>query len=433
MARQKLRIKPLAYLYDLSQAPYNASPLTAQWPSMNVMISSNRVERRWDHEVFRTFDSTDTIQAIPIFRTNLGTTYVLALTETDLVKIMGGTGETYQYLTQTWATGSVSNVVTTAVTGATEDCQWFDTSGVASGDKFIMGDDHSAAIEPDTNWATVASVESNTGITLSAAYTGTDTSGAYKLRKVYSVPSGERWQYASVNGKFCFVNGNVYGQYWNGTDTYATDINKTYCNQVRYCVSFANRLVTADMYYADDSARNPWLLRWSKEGDPTDWTDSTAGFNEFIDTEEPITGLGVSGSNLIVFKKTSYYMGYRTGEASSPITFPGNKRGIGLYAPYSLVHIAGTVAWAGLSDFYFLNGDEAEPIGGPIRKKFFDLVADDELELVFGINNARYNEILWVANTSVGQYVFSYNWKEKAWTTYQFDTAMTGLGGWTGA
>ena len=426
--RKKLRIKPLAYLYDLSQAPLNASPLTAQWPSMNVRVSSNRIERRWDHEVYRTLGSTEVIQAVPIFRTNTGTQYTLILTETDLAKVMGGTSETYQYLTQTWTAGSVSDVTTTAVTGASADCQWYDTSGIAAGDKFIVNSDHTTAGEPDASWATIASVESNTGMTLTAAYTGSGT-GAYKVRKVYSVPSNERWQYASVNGKFCFVNGNVYGQYWNGTDTYATDINTTYCNQVRYCVSYANRLVTADMYDPDLSARNPWRLRWSKEGDPTDWTDSTAGYTDFMDTEEPITGLGVSGSNLIVFKKTSYHVGYRTGEATSPLTFPSQKKGIGLYAPYSLVHVAGTVAWLGLTDFYYLNGDTAEPIGGPIREKFFNLVADDELESVFGINNPRYSEVLWVANTSAGQYVFVFNWAERAWYSYQFDSNITGLGG----
>ncbi len=224
------------------------------------------------------------------------------------------------------------------------------------------------------------------------------------------------------------MNGTVYGQYWNGTDTYSTNINTTYCNQVRYCIAYANRLVTADMYDSDAAARNPWLVRWSKEGDPTDWTDSTAGFSEFIDSEEPIMGLGVSGSYLVVFKKNSYYLGYRTGEPSSPIAFPTSIKGIGLCAPYSLVHAGGQVAWMGLNDFYCLNGDVAEPIGGPIRKKFFDLVADDEMESVFGVNNSRFNEILWVANTDSGQVVVSYNWKEKSWGHPTFASNITGLG-----
>jgi len=392
---------------------------------MNVMVSSNRIERRWDHAVFRTFANGDTIQSIAIFRTNLGVQYVLALTETDIVKLMGETSETYQYLTDTYTTGAVTDITGAVVTGNVW-CQW-SASGLAAGDKFIMDADHSAAIEPDTSWATISSIDSDTQITLTASYTG--AAGSYKARKIHSVPSGERWQYASVNGKFCFVNGNVYGQYWNGTDTYATNINTTYCNQARYCVSYANRLVIADMYDGDTAARNPWKVRWSAEGDPTDWTDVTSGFNDFIDSEEPITGLGVVGTNIIVFKKTSYYLGNRTGEATSPISFSGGgKRGIGLYAPYSLVHVAGTVAWMGLTDFYYMNGDTAESIGGPIRKKFFELVADDELKSVFGVNNGRYNEVLWVANTSGGQYTFSYNWVEKSWGPYQFSSNLTALG-----
>lgn len=426
MARKTIRLKPLANIYHLEQAGMNASPLTANWPSMNVMVSSNRIERRWDQELYRTFASGDVIQAIPPYRTNTGTQYTLVLTETDLVKLMGGSGETYQYLTDTYTTGAVTGITGAVITG-NASCLW-NSSGLAAGDKFIVNADHSTAIEPDVNWGTILTVDSDTQITLAASYTGGTTSGSYKARKVHSVPVGERWQFASVNGKFCYVNGNVYGQYWDGTSTYSTNINTTYCNQARYCAAYANRLVIADVYHPDDSARNPWLVRWSKEGDPTDWTDSTAGFNEFIDSEEPITGLGVAGTNLVVFKKNSYYLGYRTGESTSPLSFPSHMKGIGLYAPASIVSVAGTVAWMGLSDFYFLNGDTAESIGGPVRKKFFDMVADDELESVFGINNSRYNEVLWVANTDAGQYAFVYNWVDKAWSTYNFSSNLTGLG-----
>ena len=84
----------------------------------------------------------------------------------------------------------------------------------------------------------------------------------------------------------------------------------------------------------------------------------------------------------------------------------------------------------GIDDFYWLNGDMAEPIGGPIRKKFFELVADDELEAVFGANHARFNEVVWTANTSEGQYTFAFNWKEKSWTTHQLSNNVTGWGGW---
>jgi hypothetical protein len=76
-----------------------------------------------------------------------------------------------------------------------------------------------------------------------------------------------------------------------------------------------------------------------------------------------------------------------------------------------------------------MNGTTAVAIGGPIRRKFFSLVADDDLEKVFGINNYRYNEILWVAQTSEGQKVFSWNYKENSWSVYEFTGSLSGLGG----
>jgi hypothetical protein len=306
---------------------------------------------------------------------------------------------------------------------------------LAPGDKFVVDGDISPAIEPNSDWATIASITDDTHLILTGHYAGEHGALAtvdYRTRKIYGyidgTPGGERWQYASVAGKFCFGNGYDQMQVWTGTGC-ATDLNTTYCNQVRYCVEYANRLIIADAYDTDSAKRNPWRLRWSKEGDPTDWTDSTAGYVDLMDTQEPIMGLGVYKDNLIVFKQTSFYIGLRTGQATSAIGLPGQNKGIGLYAPYSIVHVAGSVAWMGIDDFYFFNGSDAESIGDPIRKKFFDLVSDDEAKRVFGINNFRYNEVLWVANTSSGQYVFAYDWKEKSWTTYKLSSNLTALGG----
>jgi len=436
--RKQFRLRPLAHIYDLSQAPLNSNPLAGQWPCLNVMVSSNRITRRWDHEISRTFDDTETISEIPTFRTYDGTQYILALTGGDAAKVTGSTAsDTYEYITKAYTTGHITNITAdtpSVVTGS--GTNWL-TSGLAAGDKFIVDGDFTttAAMEPCANWATIASIGSDTALTLTGHYAGTHGSLAtvdYRTRMIYGnvdgTPGGNRWQYASVAGKFCFGNGYDQMQVWTGTG-YSTDLNTTYCNQVRYCVPYANRLVTADSYDTDLAKRNPWRLRWSKEGDPTNWTDDTSGFNDFIDTEEPIMGLGVAGENLIVFKNTSYYLGLRTGQATSAIGFPSQKKGIGLYAPYSIVHAAGSVAWMGIDDFYFFNGSEAEPVGDPIRKKFFDLVSDDEAKAVFGINNIRYNEVLWVANTSSGQYIFAYDWKEKVWSTSKFSSNLTALGG----
>ena len=224
-------------------------------------------------------------------------------------------------------------------------------------------------------------------------------------------------------------------QYWDGTDpesagNFADDLDATNASQARYCLSYTNRLILADIYDNDTSARNPWRLRTSANGDPSDFTDSTAVDIDFVENQEPICGLGISGGQLIVYKKAMYYVGYPTGTAEDPLTFPKAMPGIGLYAPYSLVQCLGVSAWMGIDDFYMLNGDTATSIGASIRHHFFSIMSDDQKARVLGFNAPKYNEIIWVAETSEGPVNLAWNYKENAWFMYTFDEALTSLGGY---
>lgn len=431
--RKIYTVNPISTGLALDSPPYDAPSGALQWASQNVRQNMNRIERRWDTTTFRTFDSGDIIYGSPLFKKTDGTYTLLTLTGTDLCNIRLGSGETYSYLTDTYKTGTISSISGDTVNGS--GTGW-STSGLNAGDKFVLTDDLSAKAEPQSNWATIESIDSDTKITLTSSYAGTHTSGTYRGRKIYSVPGGERWQYASVNGKFCFTNGNVNVQYWDGTDpesggNFATDANSTKAVQARYCVSYVNRLCLADIYDDDISARNMWILRTSKQSDPTNYTDSTAVDYYFAETQEPITGVGIAGGQIVVFKKTMFYVGYPTGTATDPLTFPKPMPGIGLFAPYSLVNFMGTCAFMGADDFYMLNGDSAVSIGSQIRHKFFSIISTDQAVRVFGLNAPKYNEILWVADTSEGQITLAYNWKSSAWFMYNgFPKNLTGLGGY---
>ena len=429
--RRLFAVRPLAHVLELNDAPLNAYPKGAQWPSKNVDVRANRIVRRWDHYVDRTLGEDEVILQVPIFRNNLGTNTVLILTETDLIKREAAPG-TYTYLTPVFAGGSITDITDDEVTGS------FDGSGIEPGDKFILDDDYDADAEPNADWATVESV-TTTKITLTANYTG--TTGAFSpakaatVRLVYSVPAGERWAWAVVAGKFCFSNGNVDVQVWTGTGK-ATALNSTYAKQARRLIAYDDRLWMAD--HLVSGQRNPWMLSWSKIGDPSDWTDSTAGYKEFVDTEEPITGLGVAGGMFIVYKKTMYHIGRRTGVATAPIAFQQDRRGRGLFAPASLVHATGTNYFMGVDDFYRLNGDVAESIGESVRDRFFQLATDMELERVHGMVNLRFNQVAWaVQDTDGAQWVFIYNYMERSsdssvpgsWSVYTFDKEVTGFGG----
>ncbi len=418
-------IRPLEHALDLSRTTINSSYLGAGWPTRNVMVDQNRVKRRWAYTLLRSGSPNAVMYGAYAFKYGSSEASLL-LTDTDLLKIQTGASETFSYLTDTYTTGDVSNITGAVVTG--HETVW--STNAAAGDKFILDADHSANIEPDAQWATILTVDSNTQLTLTATYGG--TTGAFtphktcKVRRVFSAPpTGERIQVAAVDEKFCFTHRNINVQKYTGTG-YTSDLNTTSATNAKYCISFANRLWLADMIVT--ATRMPWRVMWSKEGDPTDWTDTTAGAADFIGTDDRIQGFGIVGSSLFVYKDNGYHIGERTGESTSPVLFPIEKRGIGVKAPYSIVHFNGTNAFLGRDDFYAINGDTAESIGERIRYKFFDLVAEAELPNVWGVHDIFHRELQWYANTSEGQIAFVWNYNTREWTTYDFSNYVTCFG-----
>ena len=256
----------------------------------------------------------------------------------------------------------------------------------------------------------------------------------YKIRKVYSVPANERWSWCILGDKFIFTNGNTDVQYWTDTLTYAAALNSTYAKQARYCTEFANRLFIADIYNESTADRDPYMVRWSKESDPTDYTDSTAGAWWALDTEDYIRGLSRCGSNLILYKDETILVGARTGVATSPVSFTTTIKGIGLVAPWSLLEVAGTNFWLGRDDFYYFDGYQPRPLGGgkeaKIRFKFFDILSPTKATQVWGTVDTLRHQAKWMADTTVGRYEFVFDYKTQEWTAnrYYHDMVAAGKG-----
>jgi len=242
----------------------------------------------------------------------------------------------------------------------------------------------------------------------------------------YTVPTGERWTWCIIDDKFIFTNGNTNVQVSSAGGT-ATDLSSD-IKKAKYCMPYANRLFVA--YYG--ATLDPLGIAWSKEGDPTDWTDSTAGAGILVESKDFITGLGVVGASLVIYKTDSIAFGHRTGDAVTPISLPHTRerRGIGCIAPYSIIDFMGTNAFIGRNDFYAIEGDHPVAIGGKMRDKFFDIVNLDDIEEVYGWENNITNELCWTANTDEGRLIFAWDYKLKEWSVYDFaaDFVMAGKG-----
>lgn len=403
--------------------PSSYSPLI-----LNGKIDKSSFQKRWGYTIDRTLDQA--VHAIVLFTLTTGTRYTLYLTETDLCKKETATGKTYSYLTPTYTGGSIASMSgpKTVITGG--GTSW--ATNVAAGDKFIMNTDHTSDAEPDTDWATIQSVDSDTQITLTSAYTGATTSGNYKIRKVYSVPEDERWTWCIVKDKFCFTNGNVNVQYWDGAASTASSLDSTNAVKARYCMEYGNRLMLGDVYVS--GIRQPLTIQWSMEDTPTNWTDPTAGQLDLFETDDFLTGMGRVGPNMILYKSQSTWVYGRTGDAFNPFQKVLDRRGIGCIAPYSIVDYWGTNYFLGQDDFYFMNSDFPNKVGDNpdrhslIMHKFFEDVSTTERKRVWGMVNQEANEISWFANASTGKFTYTYNTKHDEWYMSQYPDDLFAFG-----
>jgi hypothetical protein len=435
MSRKRYFIRPLEHGMS-SEAPALNLPHQISPSVVNCRIDQRSIQNREGyHTQDRDIGEGLKVYGIDIFQVASGSRYTLYLTAADLILKETGASDTWSYKTELQdLNGSIASISGATVTFKASTVA--DTVDIATGDYFILEDDITADREPQSAWSYINSAADAGGfyttLTLSASYSGTTGSwgGSDKdcrIRNVYTTPEDERWTWAIVDDKFCFTNGNTDVQYWAGSN-FAASLDSTNAVKARYCIEYANRLILAD----EGSTRDPYIIKWSKEGDPTDWTDTTAGSNALLATSDYITGLGRVGSDLVVYKRDSIVFAHETGIATSPIAFPTHRRGVGCIAPYSIVHVRGTNVFLGRDDFYQIEGQYPRPIGGSnesrMKHRFFDIVNDTDALYTWGEANLNTNVVHWFANTSEGHRCFTWNYITGEWTEDEFYHEISALG-----
>jgi len=415
---RKAVFRPLEHALEVDSPSLHQNLGYAAWPAQNFKILQRSLQKRYGYSEVR--DLGEEIQAIIFYTSTAGANSTVYLTPTNACEYESS--GTFSYITKKYSTGTVSGITNDAVTGASSP-DWVSTDGPAKGDFFIMDDDLTAASEVDQHWQEIETVTNDTSIVLYDYYRGGTSSGDYTIRQVYTVPTNERWSWCTFDDKLVITNGNCYPQYWTGSDEFV-NCNTTLATRARYCIEYADRLLLADMYVS--GSRAPWTVMWSKNGNLTDWDDSTAGSADLGDTEDIITGLGKVGGDLIVYKTDSIVVGNRTGVSTAPIIFPRYQPGIGCPAPYSIVPAMGTNFFIGRDDFYLMMGTQPYPIGEKIRYKFFDIVNPTELKRAYGYANTLQNEIRWlVTDEDNNRRCFIYDYKRKEWGHYRYADNMS--------
>lgn len=418
---KKFFFRPIEHGLTTEYTPLNQPLTLASWGAKNFRLDEKSARKRWGYGTADRAVGNDIYGAM-LYQTIAGSRFTLYLTDTDLIKKETASGKTWSYQTETYTTGTITTIANTAVTGS--GTTW--VTGMAN-DYFVLDEDHVSDVEPDSSWRKIASVTDTTHLTLSSAYEKdvSAVSETYKIRQVYTTPENERWTWAIVNDKFVFTNGNTNVQSWTG-GTYAADLETGagHATKARYSIEYANRLFLLDY----GTTRDPQKLGWSKENDPTNYIDTSAGTAQLFETAGYGTGLGKSGSSLLVFQEDLINFFDRTGILTSPISRTVQRTGVGNIAPYSIVDVRGTCAFLSRDDFYIIDGDYPKSIGEKIREKFFDIVGKTEIKKTFGAHISELNEVLWITNTTEGKLCFAWNYKYDEWEVYEFAADITAVG-----
>jgi len=239
---------------------------------------------------------------------------------------------------------------------------------------------------------------------------------------------------AVVNQKLLFCQGTDKVQLWDG-------ITAGFANAAaaavpaRYLAEIKDHLVVA--YTTEGGNPFPQRIRWTKSGDPTDWTSVAAGSSDLNNDLGPITGLFKLYQNGWAFQQWGITQIQPTGIGTNPFAFnpviTGRQKGN--ICPYSAaVFNEQLIPYVGKDNIYVFNGQTSDPIGDfPLagsrlrlgaRTRIFTDLKGTSLNQVFGaattsIGGNPYNAY-WIFIPNVGAWVF--NFDEANWTKFVFNS-----------
>jgi hypothetical protein len=151
------------------------------------------------------------------------------------------------------------------------------------------------------------------------------------------------------------------------------------------------------------SDQDPLTIKWSDQGDYTDWTPSLtnqAGSYR-IPTGSKIVGALQGPKNALIWTDldvwSMQYIGF-------PLVFGFNKIGAscGLIGQHARATLGGIVYWMGKSNFFALTGNGAAPIPCPVWDQVYQDLDTDNMDKCVAAANTVFNEIWWFYPSASG-------------------------------
>lgn len=291
--------------------------------------------------------------------------------------------------TQTYSTGTVANIVTTAVTG-NAGTNW-DTSGTVREHLFKLDSDG------DDDWTRISSVGGATSITLLENYRGAGTSGAYKIIQCYngaqSAATSRTNKWFSVNWLdgddppgdiIVFCNGNDVVKKHDGVSPEIEDLNvsslTTILNSARIPLVLDEHLCLG--YTTEGGSDLVRRVRWSNRLDAETWTDTD--YRDIPGDDYIVGATKLQGQGVWMLSRG--IVNQRAVGAPFDFAFIRQVDDVGCVAGGSIQAIRNqTVVFMGPDNLYSYDLIRAEKIGEPIQDLVYNQLDSSQLDSICSI------------------------------------------------
>ena len=316
------------------------------------------IEPRPGTNLLYTFNTDETVMYVKEFATSTGGYYFFVFT-TKSAYYTTDYG-TYTRIPWYYTTGTATTNGTTTVTGT--GTSW--KTNARSGDRF--------KIDSVGTWATIASVDSDTQLTLTSAYPS--ASGVYHIDRYFGGDIDNTfWSVIDAyNDRIIFSQGIDPILYTTPPFTTLTELVSDYASN--FGTIYADRLIIGSVRESPMSSPvdYPFRLRWSVAGNYTDFSGTGSGYKDCSEDPFDITGLAVMSDTLLIYKAYSIMHCTRTGSATSPFDFKVRVDSIGCFIPGTLVSLGDSHFFAGSDNFYTYDLRSPKAVGDKIKDAFLD-------------------------------------------------------------
>ncbi len=232
----------------------------------------------------------------------------------------------------------------------------------------------------------------------------------------YSLPAGYAWKFSQYGNDAIATNIGDYPQKFTmGTDAAFSDLSTafkaSYVDVVRNFLVFGNTI---------DTETVPNRLRWSAQGDHTNYTVSPVTQSDYQDlpaVDGDITGI-VGGSYGVIFQEHAIQ---RMTYVGSPIVFQFDKmESRGTKYPNSIINSGSLIAYLSDDGFFVFDGAKSVGIGdGKINRTFFNDLDQNYPNLVIGVHEPINHLFIWGyvgrnKNTSLPDKMIIFNYSPNA-------------------